>query len=415
MTLPVISLKAKRNSLHPWIFDRMIRHPQKRLKPGTLVEVVSKEGVFIGRGIYNYKSNIGIRLLTENASEPLNKEFFLRKLQQAKMLREEVLGIQKISNSYRLIHGESDGLSGLIIDKFADVFVIEPYSAGYVGTIEWIVSSLQSLYPGVRVAVRPDERTAAKEGIDFLPVAKDYPGPGFVEIKENLLQMGVNLETGHKTGFFLDQRENRLTLSQYCSGKEVLDCFCYTGGFAISAMLMSAKSATGIDLDEKALEMAQENARLNSVKVTFQHVNVFDYLRTMHAKGEQTDVLILDPAKLAGHKDEMKRAHRTYGDINRLGMQVIRPGGILLTCSCSGLVSEKDFLSILTRSAAEAGVVLQIFKVAGASSDHPFSTIFPEGRYLKAVFARVFPYIKKGIEFHGETKYASMRQNTIHT
>ncbi|UJS16074.1 MAG: class I SAM-dependent rRNA methyltransferase [Candidatus Jettenia sp.] len=415
MTLPVISLKAKRNSLHPWIFDRMIRHPQKRLKPGTLVEVVSKEGVFIGRGIYNYKSNIGIRLLTENVSEPLNKEFFLRKLQQAKMLREEVLGIQKISNSYRLIHGESDGLSGLIIDKFADVFVIEPYSAGYVGTIEWIVSSLQSLYPGARIAVRPDERTAAKEGIDFLSVAKDYPCPDFVEIKENLLQMRVNLETGHKTGFFLDQRENRLTLSQYCSGKEVLDCFCYTGGFAISAMLMGAKSATGIDLDEKALEMAQENARLNSVKVTFQHVNVFDYLRTMHAKGEQTDVLILDPAKLAGHKDEMKRAHRTYGDINRLGMQVIRPGGILLTCSCSGLVSEKDFLSILTRSAAEAGVVLQIFKVTGASSDHPFSTIFPEGRYLKAVFARVFPYTKKVIEFHGETKYASVHQNTIHT
>lgn len=395
MTLPVISLKAKRNSLHPWIFDRMIRHPQKRLKPGALVEVVSKEGAFIGRGIYNYKSNIGIRLLTENASEPLNKEFFLRKLQQAKMLREEVLGIQKISNSYRLMHGESDGLSGLIIDKFADVFVIEPYSAGYVGTIEWIVSSLQSLYPGARIAVRPDERTAAKEGIDFLPVAKDYPCPDFVEIKENLLQMRVNIETGHKTGFFLDQRENRLTLSQYCSGKEVLDCFCYTGGFAISAMLMGAKSATGIDLDEKALEMAQENARLNSVEVAFQHVNVFDYLRTMHAKGEQTDVLILDPAKLAGHKDEMKRAHRAYGDINRLGMQVIRPGGILLTCSCSGLVSEKDFLSILTRSAAEAGVVLQIFKVAGASSDHPFSTIFPEGRYLKAVFARVFPYIKK--------------------
>ncbi|GIL19805.1 MAG: class I SAM-dependent rRNA methyltransferase [Candidatus Jettenia sp.] len=414
MTLPVISLKAKRNSLHPWIFDRMIRHPQKRLKPGMLVEVVSKEGVFIGRGIYNYKSNIGIRLLTEDASEPLNKEFFLRKLQQAKTLREEVLGIQKISNSYRLIHGESDGLSGLIIDKFADVFVIEPYSAGYVGITEWIVSSLQSLYPGARVAVRPDERTAAKEGIDFLPVAKDYPGPDSVEIKENLLQMRVNLETGHKTGFFLDQRENRLTLSQYCSGKEVLDCFCYTGGFAISAMLMGAKSATGIDLDEKALEMALENARLNTVKVTFQHVNVFDYLRTMHAKGEQTDVLILDPAKLAGHKDEMKRAHRTYGDINRLGMQVIRPGGILLTCSCSGLVSEKDFLSILTRSAAEAGVVLQIFKVAGASSDHPFSTIFPEGRYLKAVFARVFPYIKKGIEFHGETKHASVRQNTIH-
>ncbi|HHT9147211.1 MAG TPA: class I SAM-dependent rRNA methyltransferase [Candidatus Wunengus sp. YC61] len=395
MELPVISLKAKRNSLHPWIFNRMIRHPQKKLKPGTLVEVVSKEGEFIGRGIYNFNSNIGIRLLTENISELLDREFFFKKLEQAKMLREEILQIHKTSDCYRLVHGEADGLSGLIIDKFADVFVVEPYSAGYVETMGWIASSLQSLYPGSRIVVRPDERTAAKEGVDFSKVAKDYPGPDFIEIKENILRMKVSLKTGHKTGFFLDQRENRLTLSQYCYGKEVLDCFCYTGGFAISAMLAGARSATGIDLDEKALETAQENARLNSAKVTFQHVNVFDHLRLMTNKGMQADVVILDPAKLAGCADEINRAHRTYGDINRLGMQVVRPGGILLTCSCSGLVSESDFLSILTRSAAEAGVVLQIFKITGAASDHPFSTVFHEGRYLKAVFARVFPFTKR--------------------
>lgn len=395
MELPVIQLKARRNSLHPWIFDRMIRHPQKRLQPGTLVEVISREGTFIGRGIYNDKSNIGIRLLTENSSELLDHEFFFKKLEQAKALREEILGIQKTSNSYRLVHGEADGLSGLIIDKFANVFVVEPYSAGYLGVMEWIVSSLQSLYPGARVVVRPDDRTAAKEGVDFSKVSKAYPVPDSVEIKENFLVMKVNLKTGHKTGFFLDQRENRLMLSQYCHGKEILDCFCYTGGFAIAAMLAGAKSAMAIDLDEKALETAQENARRNSVPVTFQHVNVFDHLRMMISKGMQTDVVVLDPAKLAGCTEEMKRAHRTYGDINRLGMQVLRPGGILLTCSCSGLVSERDFLSILTHSAAEAGVVLQIFMITGASSDHPFSTIFPEGRYLKAVFARVFPLQKK--------------------
>jgi len=373
----------------------MIRHPQKKLKPGTLVEVISKEGDFIGRGIYNVNSNIGIRLLTENISELLNEEFFYKKLEQAKTLREEILQIHKTSNCYRLVHGEADGLSGLIIDKFADVFVVEPYSAGYIETMNWIVSSLQSLYPGSRIVVRPDERTAAKEGVDFSKVAKNYPGTDSVEIKENFLKMKVNLKTGHKTGFFLDQRENRLTLSQYCRDKEVLDCFCYTGGFAISAMLAGARSATGIDLDEDALETAEENARLNAVKVTFQHVNVFDHLRTMTSKGMQADVVVLDPAKLAGCTEEIKRAYRTYGDINRLGMQVVRPGGILLTCSCSGLVSERDFLSILTRSAAEAGVVLQIFRVTGAASDHPFSTIFPEGRYLKAVFARVFPFTKK--------------------
>lgn len=394
MQLPVISLKAKRNSLHPWIFDRMIRHPQQRLKPGTLVEVISKEGTFIGRGIYNHNSNIGVRLLTENVSELLDREFFFKKLEQAKSLREEILGIHTTANCYRLVHGEADGLSGLIIDKFADVFVLEPFSAGYVGVLEWIASSVKTLYPGSRIVVRPDERTAAKEGVDFSKAARGYPGPDSVEIKENLLKIKVNLRTGHKTGFFLDQRENRFTISQYCRDKEVLDCFCYTGGFAVSAMLAGAKSATGIDLDEEALETAEENARLNSVKVSFQHANVFDHLRTMVGKGARADVVILDPAKLAGCTDEIKRAHRTYGDVNRLGMQVVRPGGILLTCSCSGLVPESDFLSILSRSAAEAGVILQIFKVSGASSDHPFSTIFPEGRYLKAVFARVFPSMK---------------------
>lgn len=395
MELPVISLKAKRNSLHPWIFSRMIRHPQQRLQPGSLVEVISREGSFIGRGIYNYKSNIGIRLLTENASEMLDQGFFFKKIEQAKIFREDILQIQRTANCYRLFHGEADGLSGLIIDKFAEVFVVEPYSAGYIGIMEWIVASLQALYPGSRIVVRPDERIAAKEGVSFSKIARDYSCPDFVEINEYNLRMMVNLKTGHKTGFFLDQRENRFTLSQYCRDREVLDCFCYTGGFAISAMLAGAKSATGIDLDEKALEIAQENAQLNAVKVTFQHINVFDYLRTMISKGEQADVVFLDPAKLAGCVDEIKRAHRTYGDINRFGMQVIKPGGILLTCSCSGLVSERDFLSILTRSAAEAGVVLQIFRITGASPDHPFSTIFPEGRYLKAVFARVYPYVKK--------------------
>jgi 23S rRNA (cytosine1962-C5)-methyltransferase len=395
MQLPIISLKAKRNSLHPWIFNRMIRHPQKRIKSGTLVEVVSKEGNFIGRGIYNHKSNIGIRLLTENLSEHLNCEFFFNKIEQAKILREEILKIQKTSNSYRLIHGEADGLSGLIIDKFADVFVIELYSAGYIDIMDWIVSSLKALYPDSQITVRPDERIALKEGADFSKIATNYQCPDFVEIKENNIRMKVNLKTGHKTGFFLDQRENRLRLSQYCEGKNVLDCFCYTGGFAVSAMLAGAETATGIDLDEKALETAHENAKLNAVNISFIHVNVFDYFRKMIGENKKADVVILDPAKLAGCADEITRAHRTYGDINKLGMQVVRPGGILLTCSCSGLVSERDFLSILTRSAAESGVILQIFNISGASSDHPFTTIFPEGRYLKAVFARIFPFTKK--------------------
>lgn len=407
MKLPVISLKAKRNSLHPWIFNRMIRHPQKPVPPGTLVEVLSKEGGFIGRGIYNQKSNIGIRLLTENVTEHLCKEFILKKLEYAKTLREDVLGIHKTSDCYRLVHGEADGLSGLIIDKFAHVLVVEPYSAGYIGIMDWIVSSLKTLYPDCNVAVRPDARNAEKEGVDFSKVSRIYPCPDSVIICENNMRMMINFKSGHKTGFFLDQRENRLALSLLCRDKEVLDCFCYTGGFGISAMLAGARSATGVDLDENALETAKENARVNSAAISYVHIDVFDFLRKMYNSGTQTDVVILDPAKLAGCTGEIKRAMRTYGDVNRLGMQVVRPGGILLTCSCSGLISEKDFLSILTRSAAEAGVILQIFKITGAAPDHPFSSIFPEGRYLKAVFARVFPYSGKKTFVPNSSEYES--------
>ncbi|MCZ7621994.1 MAG: hypothetical protein M5U24_05840 [Candidatus Kuenenia sp.] len=188
MKLPVISLKAKRNSLHPWIFNRMIRHPQKPVPPGTLVEVVSKEGGFIGRGIYNRKSNIGIRLLTENVTEHLCKEFILKKLEYAKALREEVLGIHKTSDCYRLVHGEADGLSGLIIDKFAHVIVVEPYSAGYIGIMDWIVSSLKTLYPDSNVTVRPKKRLRCEEWGKkrggFLKKGKNPPPPSLKKNKK---------------------------------------------------------------------------------------------------------------------------------------------------------------------------------------------------------------------------------------
>lgn len=193
----------------------MIRHPQKPVPPGTLVEVVSKEGGFIGRGIYNRKSNIGIRLLTENVTEHLCKEFILKKFEYAKALREDVLGIHKTSDCYRLVHGEADGLSGLIIDKFARVIVVEPYSAGYIGIMDWIVSSLKTLYPDCNVAVRPDARNAEKEGVDFSKLSRNYPCPDSVIICENNMRMMINFKSGHKTGFFLTR------------GKTVWPCLFY--------------------------------------------------------------------------------------------------------------------------------------------------------------------------------------------
>lgn len=371
----------------------MVRRPKRPLTPGALVTVMTREGEFVGRGIYHPSSGIALRLLTELESEKLDAGFFLSRLRSAKQLREEILSIPETSDSYRLVHGESDGLSGLIIDKYADVLVIEPYSAGYVSVMEWLHQSLRDLYPGCRIAVRPDAKQAERERVsrECEDLARRYPAPESVIIREHTMRMKINFKSGHKTGYFLDQRDNRHAVGRMSANKTVLDLFCYTGGFSISAALGKAASVTGIDLDEKALWMASENARLNGVRPNFLQVDVFDHLRKMVEQKQQVDLAILDPSKLAGVRDEISRAKRTYGDLNRLAMKTVRPGGLLLTCSCSGLISEPDFISILTRAAAEAGVVFQAFHVTGASPDHPVSSIFPEGRYLKAVFARILP------------------------
>ena len=392
-SLPVVELCARRNSLHPWIFRKMVRQPKQKLHPGDLVTVLTREGEFVGRGIYNSVSGIAIRLLTEVESEHPDRNFFFQKIQAAKQLREEVLGILEKSDSYRLIHAEADGLSGLIIDKYADVLVVEPYSAGYVKIMDWLVRILNDLYPGHRVVVRPDGKQAEREGVsnECVELGRRYPAPESVTIRENVMRLKIHFKTGHKTGYFLDQRDNRMAISRLSAGKSVLDLFCYTGAFSISAAIGKASDVTGVDLDEKALKIAEENARLNGVRPSFTQIDVFDHLRTMVEEKRQVDVVIVDPSKLAGVRDEISRARKTYGDLNRLAMKAVRPGGILLTSSCSGLISEPDFISILTRAAAEAGVIFQAFRITGASPDHPVSSIFPEGRYLKAVFARILP------------------------
>ena len=397
MQLPVVRLSTARASRHPWIYRKMVRPPRERLAPGTLVEVQSREGSFAGRGIYNPRSEIALRILTEDESEALDEGFFLSRLRAAKELREGVLRIPERADAWRLVHGEADGLSGLVIDRFADTIVVKSYSAGYVMAIDWIGEGLRALFPGAKIAFRMDATSVKHEGLDpkaLHELEGRFPASGRVTIRERDMKMLVDLETGHKTGYFLDQRENRARFASLAKGMRVLDCFSYTGGFAISAMLGGAASAVAVDLDEKALAVAHDNAKLNGVEVSFVHSDVFRHLREMMSRGEQVDALVIDPAKLASVKAEIPTAWRKYGDVNRLGLEVVRDGGIVLTCSCSGMVSEEEFLSIVSNSAAEAGVRLQLFEVAGAAPDHPVASDFPEGRYLKAVFARV---VRKGV------------------
>jgi len=390
--LPVIRLSTERASRHPWIYRKMVRPPREPLAPGTLVEVQTRDGAFAGRGIYNPRSEIALRILTEDESETLGPEFFLSRLRAAKEIREEVLRIPERADAWRLCHGEADGLSGLVIDRFADTLVVKPYSAGYVGAMDDLAAALEELFPECKIAFRMDATAVKREGLSAPAVAKlakRFGASGRVTIRERGLKMLVDLDTGHKTGYFLDQRDNRARFASLAQGMRVLDCFSYTGGFAISAMLGGAAQATAVDLDEKAISVARENAKLNGTAVDFVHSDVFGYLRKMISRGETVDALVLDPAKFASVKNELPVAKRKYGDVNRLGLRVVREGGIVLTCSCSGMVSEAEFLSIISNSAAEAAVRLQVFEVAGAGGDHPVASDFPEGRYLKAVFARV--------------------------
>lgn len=367
----------------------MIQRPKSRLFPGTVVEVVSRTGALVGRGFYHPSRTVAIRLLTTSPTERIDEAFLRARLQAAKTLREEILKIPIRSNAYRLVHGEGDGLPGLVIDKFADVLVIEPFSAGYIPFSDTLVSILKKLYPACAVCFRPDPKTEQQEGVSFQTLRKRYPCPERVILKENSLTMEVCLLTGHKTGYFLDQRDNRAAIAELAAGKESWDLFCYTGGFGITAALGGARSVIAVDLDEKALQVAQRNADLNQVSIDFIHEDCFDFLRRMEGQLRQADLVIVDPAKLAMVREEIPRALRTYNDINRLAMGRVRTGGILVSCSCSGLVSEEQFLSVLANAARQAQVVLQTFRITGASPDHPIRTDFPEGRYLKVVFSRV--------------------------
>jgi len=368
----------------------MLAGPPEDLAPGTLVEVLDKFRQHIGRGFYNPHSEVAVRLLTRSPGSFPDRRWFMGALARAVRLRHEVLRLPEATDAYRVVHSEGDGLSGLVVDKYGPVLVLELFSAGMSRHLEWLRQGLAESFPNHELIVRADHRTERLEGVKM-----DGPPPQTRElvIRENKLRLHVDLRRGHKTGFFLDQRDNRARVAELSAGEEVFDGFCYTGGFALSAALAGAKSVEAVDLDEKAVAVAVKNQALNSAgpQLQFTHGDVFDVLRAKRAGGKRFTRIILDPAKLALSKAEVPKALSAYADMNRLALQCLQPGGILVSCSCTGLVSEEDFLMALKAAAEEAGVELQIMAIHGAAPDHPWSIRVPEGRYLKAVFSRVMP------------------------
>jgi 23S rRNA (cytosine1962-C5)-methyltransferase len=385
--LPLIQLKTERRSNHPWIFQKMVEKPDPKPKPGTLVDIVDREGHFAGRGFYNGHSRISLRVLTMNPDEAVDEAFFARKIADAVALRRDLLKLDTVTDAYRLIHSEGDGLSGLVVDRFANTLVVEYFSAGMFKQRDVIRRCLAQHFPEASLYAFAEEHVQKQESFDCsIP-----PSPEPTVIHEHGVRFHAAPGTKHKTGFFADQRDNRKLLSEFCAGKRVLDLCCNSGGFGIYAKTIGgADEVVGVDLDEEILEIAERNARLNKAKIRFVQADIFHWLRDGAGnKNEKFDVVILDPAKMTRDREQVIPALKKYLDMNKLAMGAVKSGGILLTCSCTGLVSEDQFLDMLRRAAFYAGRTVQVLKVTGAGADHPWLAHVPESRYLKAAFCRV--------------------------
>ncbi|TLY53277.1 MAG: class I SAM-dependent rRNA methyltransferase [Gammaproteobacteria bacterium] len=384
---PTVQLKIERRSNHPWIFQKMVEKPEPKPRPGTVVDIYDREGVFAGRGFYNGHSRIALRVLTADPDEAVDEAFFARKIDAAVRLRREVLKLDAVTDAYRVIHSEGDGLSGLVVDRFANTLVVEYFSAGMFKQRDLIKRCLLQHYPDAEIYAFAEDHVQKQESFDLA----HPPAPTPTVIHEHGVQFHAAPGSKHKTGFFADQRDNRLFLSEFCAGKRVLDLCCNSGGFGIYAKTRGgADEVVGIDLDEEILGIAEQNARLNKVKVKFIQADIFAWLRDVAGNPQKKfDVVILDPAKMTRDREQVIPALKKYLDMNKLALGAVKAGGILLTCSCTGLVSEEQFLDMLRRAAFYANRTVQVIKVSGAGADHPWQAHVPESRYLKAAFCRV--------------------------
>jgi 23S rRNA (cytosine1962-C5)-methyltransferase len=388
--IPTIRLRNAWRSTHPWIFQKLVDKPVQRPKPGSIVDVTGSDGIWIGRGFYNGHSRIALRVLEHDPDVAIDAAWFAAKIGEAVRLRRELLKLDEVSDAWRVVHSEGDGLSGLVVDRYADLLVVEFFSAGMFRHREWIYEALRAQFPGCRLHAFADEHVQKQESFDFKPWNSTGSGPAAPSIiTEHGIRFRADPAGAHKTGFFADQRENREWLSRQCAGKRVLDLCCNTGGFGVYAAVRGASEVVGIDIDNDVLEIARGNAKLNDARIRYVQADIFPWLRDAAAQGEQFDVVILDPAKMTRDREQVIPALKKYLDMNKLALATVKPGGLFATFSCTGLVSEEQFLDMLRRAGYYAGRTLQVLKVSGAGADHPWRADVPESRYLKAAFCRV--------------------------
>ncbi|WP_176079468.1 class I SAM-dependent rRNA methyltransferase [Paraburkholderia tropica] len=398
----IVTLKpSKEKSLlrrHPWVYANAIDRVEGKPASGATVIVRAHDGRFLARAAYSPHSQIRARVWSFDENEPIDHAFFKRRVQRALAHRQAMV---RDTGAVRLIFGEADGLPGLIVDWYTEDVAQNPrgqlvcqfMAAGVEAWKEAIVNALTSATGCPNVYERSDVSIRDKEGLEQITglLAGDEP-PETIIANENGVRYHVDVRNGHKTGFYVDQRDNRALVQTCAQDRDVLNCFCYTGGFSLAAMKGGAKRVVSIDSSGEALNTAQKNVQANGFdagRATWLDADAFKTLRRLHEEGERFDLVVLDPPKFAASREHVDRAARAYKDINLTGFKLLRPGGLLFTYSCSGAIDAELFQKIVAGAAADAKVDARIIKRLGAGVDHPLLTAFPEGEYLKGLLLQI--------------------------
>jgi 23S rRNA (cytosine1962-C5)-methyltransferase len=384
--LPEIVVRSP--TWHAHLFKKRLGEFSSAARHGDLVRLFTVDRQPLGIGYFNPRAETAVRVLTRQ-EEPLDDTFWEQRIAAAVELRRASLRLDETTNAYRLIHGEGDRLPGIVVDRLGDVLVSEVYTlAMYQRSVD-LMQRLSARMELPHWLIRTAPHTGDQEGFEADWLSSDN-APGRVVIREQGVEFEVDLRQGHKTGFFCDQRDNRRQLVEWRRGRTLLDLCCYTGGFAVPAALADPElEVTAVDLDETAIAVARKNAQRNRTKLKCVHADAFAYMRDMLRNGKTFDTVVLDPPKLIHGRAEIEEGQRKYHDFNRLAMQLVAPGGLLLTCSCSGLLPPEEFAKIIS-SAAPGNRWLQVLRRTGAAADHPIAGDCPETEYLKAIWARVW-------------------------
>ncbi len=386
MRIVKLKKKEERRVLrgHPWVFSNELESLPKDAAAGELADVVDHAGRFIGRGYLNPRSLIAVRILTRRQEE-IDRAFFAGRIAAARDLR-ILLGY---GDSFRAVFSEGDGLPGLIVDKYDSVLVAQFLTAGIEHQAEQILAALREVYTPSSIVLRNDTASRELEGLPLGVSVLDEPVNGPVEFTESGLRYAADVVEGQKTGFFFDQRENRLALRDLVPGRRVLDCFCYVGAWAISAAKFGAADVTGIDASERAIGLARRNAEANGVDARFLVADVFDELRRLEQERQRFGGIILDPPAFVKSRAKVREALKGYKEINLRALRLLEPGGFLVTCSCSHHIDEGLFREMLIDASVSAHRQARILEIRSQARDHPMLPAARETQYLKCIILQV--------------------------